>query len=223
MAMSVIWWRIEILRHITGGKRGRWIARETHHGRDSIRGIRRGFKWPSDPFTRKHRLGESQNAGNRIGITFHPPLRQASLSVPTSAGARGNGVPSSAALSSLSRTHLGAGRPLCVDVTSSTSSSRSNGVVGKSIRRVAGRQSAYCLLSAVRNWHKCALFAEQDHSAISPVHTPDGPLHEASDLPLSGVTSLRIVSLFSLSCRSAHILIRQESSTSARQITPKVG
>jgi hypothetical protein len=57
MPMSMVQARTEILAHIASGKSDRWIARETHHGRDLIRDVRRGMKSPNELFQLKHELG----------------------------------------------------------------------------------------------------------------------------------------------------------------------
>lgn len=60
MPMRMIQGRTEILTHITGGKSDRWIARETHHGRDLIRQVRHGLNSPSNLFILQHPLGASR-------------------------------------------------------------------------------------------------------------------------------------------------------------------
>jgi hypothetical protein len=66
MSLSMTPPRSEIRPYITRGKSDRWMARETHHGRDLIREVRRGLNSPSDLFSLKHSLGSRRKVNNDI-------------------------------------------------------------------------------------------------------------------------------------------------------------
>jgi hypothetical protein len=51
MSISMIRSRTEVIAHTAAGERDRWITRETHHGRDLIRGLRHGLSSPANLFT----------------------------------------------------------------------------------------------------------------------------------------------------------------------------
>jgi hypothetical protein len=54
--------KTEILSHIVAGKSDKWIARDTHHGRDLIRGIRHDLSSPRNLFNLEHPLGARRKA-----------------------------------------------------------------------------------------------------------------------------------------------------------------
>jgi hypothetical protein len=73
--MSMIRPRTEVLTQITARKSDRWIARETHHGRDLIQTIRHGLSSPGNLFTLEHPLGtlekfRIQQPAEKEGVRF---------------------------------------------------------------------------------------------------------------------------------------------------------